>query len=144
MKVQRGVHIDAPPQAIYEVIMDAGRLGDWVTIHQGLEDAPVGALRKGSTLTQKLRLAGRSFKVHWTVVENDRAERVIWEGEGPVRSRAKVIYDLAADGEGTRFSYTNEYHLPGGPLGKMAGPAVRRVTGGELDRSLEALKRLFE
>ena len=144
MKVEREVHIDAPPQTIYEVIMDAQRLGDWVTIHQGLEDAPGGTLRKGSTLTQRLKLAGRSFKVHWKVVENDRAERVVWEGEGPVRSRAKVIYDLTADGEGTRFSYTNEYHLPGGALGKMAGPAVRRITGGELDRSLEALKHLFE
>lgn len=144
MKVQREVHFDAPPQTIYEVIMDAGRLGDWVTVHEGLEDAPVGALRKGSTLTQTLKLAGRSFKVRWKVVQNDPAERVVWEGEGPVRSRAKVIYDLTADGDGTRFSYTNEYHLPGGALGKMAEPAVRRVTGGELDRSLEALRKLVE
>ena len=144
MKVQREVHVDAPPQTIYEVIMDARRLGDWVTIHQGLEQAPSGALRKGSTLTQRLKLAGRSFKVRWKVVQNDRAERVVWEGEGPMRSRAKVIYDLTADGEGTRFSYANEYHLPGGALGKMAGPVVKRVTGGELDRSLEALKRLVE
>lgn len=144
MKVQREIHIDAPPQTIYEVIMDARRLGDWVTIHEGLEDAPVGALRKGSTLTQTLKLAGRSFKVRWKVVQNDPAERVVWEGEGPVRSRAKVIYDLTADGDGTRFSYTNEYHLPGGALGKVAEPAVRRVTGGELDRSLEALRKLVE
>ena len=144
MNVQREIHIDAPPQTIYEVIMDAGRLGDWVTVHEGLEDAPDGALRKGSTLTQRLKLAGRSFTVRWKVVENDRAERVVWEGDGPVRSRAKVIYDLTPEGHGTRFSYTNEYHLPGGALGKLAGPAVRRVSAGELDRSLEALKKLVE
>lgn len=144
MNVQREIHIDAPPQTIYEVIMDAGRLGDWVTVHEGLEDAPDGALRKGSTLTQRLKLAGRSFTVRWKVVENDRAERVVWEGDGPVRSRAKVIYDLTPEGDGTRFSYTNEYHLPGGALGKLAGPAVRRVSAGELDRSLEALKKLVE
>jgi len=144
MNVQRKVHIEAAPQTIYDVIMDAQRLADWVTIHQGLEDAPAGTLRKGSTLTQTLKLAGRSFKVRWKIIENDRAKRVVWEGDGPVRSRAKVIYDLTADGDGTHFSYTNEYHLPGGALGKMAGPAVRRVTGGELDRSLVALKKLVE
>ncbi len=144
MNVQREIHIDAPPQTIYEVIMDAGRLGDWVTVHEGLEDAPDGALRKGSTLTQRLKLAGRSFTVRWKVVENDRAQRVVWEGDGPVRSRAKVIYDLTPEGDGTRFSYTNEYHLPGGALGKLAEPAVRRVSAGELDRSLEALKKLVE
>jgi len=144
MNVQRKVHIEAAPQTIYDVIMDAQRLADWVTIHQGLEDAPAGTLRKGSTLTQTLKLAGRSFKVRWKVIENDRAKRVVWEGDGPVRSRAKVIYDLTADGDGTHFSYTNEYHLPGGALGKMAGPAVRRVTGRELDRSLAALKKLVE
>lgn len=144
MNVQREVHIEAAPQTIYDVIMDAQRLADWVTIHQGLEDAPAGTLRKGSTLTQTLKLAGRSFKVRWKIIENDRAKRVVWEGDGPVRSRAKVIYDLTADGDGTHFSYTNEYHLPGGALGKMAGPAVRRVTGGELDRSLAALKKLVE
>jgi len=144
MNVQRKVHIEAAPQTIYDVIMDAQRLADWVTIHQGLEDAPAGTLRKGSTLTQTLKLAGRSFKVRWKIIENDRAKRVVWEGDGPVRSRAKVIYDLTADGDGTHFSYTNEYHLPGGALGKMAGPAIRRVTGGELDRSLVALKKLVE
>jgi acetyl-CoA C-acetyltransferase len=144
MNVQRKVHIEAAPQTIYDVIMDAQRLADWVTIHQGLEDAPAGTLRKGSTLTQTLKLAGRSFKVRWKIIENDRAKRVVWEGDGPVRSRAKVIYDLTADGDGTHFSYTNEYHLPGGALGKMAGPAVRRVTGRELDRSLAALKKLVE
>ena len=145
MKVEREVEIAAPPEDLYEVVMDPHRLADWVTIHKKLEDAPEGQLKKGSTLTQCLKLAGSTFKVRWKVVENDRAKRVVWEGRGPLRSKAKVIYEMTPDGDGgTHFNYLNEYDLPGGPLGRMAGPAVRKVTGGELDASLQKLRKLVE
>lgn len=144
MKVERTVAINATPEALYEIVMDPRCLERWVSIHQYLQDEPKGQLRKGSTLTQCLKLAGRGFKVRWTVVENDRAKRVVWEGKGPVRSKAKVIYGFEPDGEGTEFSYTNEYELPGGAIGRMAGPMVKKVTSGELDESLRRLKALVE
>jgi uncharacterized membrane protein len=144
MKVERQIDVAAPPKDIYDLVMDARRLGDWVTIHQHLEGSPPPRLEVGSKLTQCLKLAGQKFKVHWTVVENDPCRRVVWEGRGPVRSRASVTYGFEQNGDGTRFSYANEYRLPGGPLGNMAGPMVRRVTTGEVDRSLERLKRLVE
>lgn len=144
MKVEREIDIAAAPEDVYAVLMDADRLADWVTIHEGLVEAPGGPLEEGSTLTQRLRLAGKCFTVRWTVVENERARRVVWQGRGPMRSRASAIYDLAPNADGTHFSYTNEYELPGGPLGRLAGPVVSRVTAGELDRSLERLRRLVE
>ena len=144
MRVEREIDIAAAPEEVYAVLMDAGRLEDWVTIHVELVDAPEPPLKKGSKLTQRLRLAGKCFTVRWTVVENERARRVVWEGRGPMRSKASAIYNLAPVGDGTRFSYTNEYELPGGPLGRLAGPVVGRATAGELDRSLERLRRLVE
>jgi carbon monoxide dehydrogenase subunit G len=144
MKVAREVEIAASPEAIYEVVMDPHRLAEWVSIHRHLENAPAGALKKGSKLSQCLELAGRKFKVHWEVVEDNRAKHVVWKGRGPMRSKAKVVYDFAASDGVTQFSYTNEYDLPGGLLGKMAGPAVRRVTTGAVDDSLERLKKLIE
>lgn len=144
MKVERTVAVKAPPEVIYEVVMNPRCLEEWVSIHQSLEDEPSGQLRKGSTLTQCLKLAGRGFKVHWTVAENDRAKRVVWEGRGPARSKAKVIYGFKPDGDGTEFSYTNEYELPGGPLGRLAGPMVKKATAGELEESLRRLKALVE
>ena len=144
MKVEREIDIAAAPEDVYAVLMDAERLEDWVTIHDALLEAPHGPLRKGSKLTQRLKIAGNSFTVRWTVVENDRARHVVWEGRGPMRSKASAIYKLAPDGQGTHFSYANEYELPGGPLGRIAGPVVGRATAGELDRSLERLRRLVE
>ena len=144
MKVEREIEIAAAPEDVYAVLTDADRLADWVTIHEELIEAPEGPLRKGSKLTQRLKLAGKRFTVTWTVVENERARRVVWEGRGPMRTRASAIYQLAPGAGGTRFSYTNEYELPGGPLGRLAGPVVARATAGELDRSLERLKSLVE
>jgi uncharacterized membrane protein len=146
MKVDREIRIDAPPKRVYEVVMDPGRLEDWVTIHHHLEDTPPGQLKQGSKLTQCLKLAGRRFKVHWTVVENDPCRRVVWEGKGPVGSHARVAYEFG-DSSGdncTDFHYTNEYDLPGGPLGRIAGRGVARVTQKELEGSLQKLKRILE
>jgi carbon monoxide dehydrogenase subunit G len=142
--VERTIQIAAPPETIYDVVMDPTRLEDWVTIHQALEKAPNGRLKKGSSLTQSLKLAGRKFKVNWTVVENDPRRKVVWEGRGPVASRARVEYVFAPNGNGTRFSYLNEYELPGGPLGRIAGRAVAKVTEKELEGSLRRLKSLVE
>jgi carbon monoxide dehydrogenase subunit G len=146
VRVERDIRIDAPPQRVYDVVMDPQRLEDWVTIHHHLEDAPSGALKKGSKLTQVLRLAGRKFHVRWTVVENEPCERVVWEGRGPVGSHAKVIYEFgdSSNGNCTDFHYMNEYDLPGGLLGRIAGRGVARVTQKELDATLQKLKRITE
>lgn len=144
MRVERTVDIGAAPDRLYEIVMDPHRLGDWVTIHHHLEDAPRGALKQGSKLTQCLKLAGRKFKVRWTVVENDPCKRVVWEGRGPVGSHARVEYVFEPNGGGTRFSYVNEYDLPGGVLGRIAGRTVSKVTGKEVDATLRKLKNLAE
>jgi carbon monoxide dehydrogenase subunit G len=145
VKVERSIEIAATPERIYEVIMDPACLERWVTIHAALEEAPAGQLEQGSLLTQRLRLAGRGFTVHWRVYENRPARKVDWEGHGPMRSHAGVTYELApSDDGGTRFTYSIEFALPGGPLGRVAGPVVRRVAGGELDQSLDRLKSMVE
>jgi carbon monoxide dehydrogenase subunit G len=144
VRVERTREIAAPPERIYEVVMDPRRLKEWVTIHHDLIEAPEGELEEGSELVQALKLAGRKFRVRWTVVEDDCPRRVVWEGRGPIHSRARVVYEFEPNRDGTRFSYTNEYELPGGPLGRIAGHTVRRVTAKELDGSLERLKQLLE
>ena len=146
MKLEREIRIEAPPRRVYDVVMDPRRLEEWVTIHDRLEDAPSGQLEKGSKLTQVLKLAGRRFHVRWTVVQNEPCRCVVWEGSGPVGSHAKVIYEFgdSSNGSSTEFHYTNEYDLPGGPLGRIAGRGVARVTQKELDATLQKLKRITE
>ena len=120
-------------------MVDPSRLSEWVTIHDSLQDASDRPLERGSELTQVLRIAGRTIPVRWTVVENEPCKRVVWQGRGLLGSHARVVYRFDSDDEGreTTFSYINEYELPGGPLGRIAGLAVSRVAQKKLDDSLQ-------
>ena len=144
MRVEGSVDVDAPPDAVYGLVMDPERLGDWVSIHDRLVEAPDGELDEGSTLAQCLRLAGQRFTVRWRVTRDDRPRSVVWEGRGPVKTRARVSYDFAERGGGTRFSYANEYELPGGVAGRLTGRAVSGIAKRELERSLDRLKAIAE
>jgi uncharacterized membrane protein len=140
------ITIDAPVERVYDVVVDPSRLTEWVTIHDSLQDAPDRPLERGSELTQVLRIAGRTFRARWTVVENEPCKRVVWQGRGPLGSQARIVYRFDSGDEGleTTFFYINEYELPGGPFGRLAGLAVSRVAQKELDDSLQRLKTLVQ
>jgi uncharacterized protein YndB with AHSA1/START domain len=144
--VETTIDIAAPPKQVWEVLMDAGRLGDWVTIHRKLHGSPDKPLRRGSEIVQTLNLRGVKFKVHWTVVELNEPSLAVWEGHGPARSTAETRYELKPDGEnGTRFHYVNEFRPPLGPLGNAASRAlVGGVSEREATASLRRLKSLVE
>ena len=143
-KLEREIHIEAAPEDVYATLMDPDCLGEWVTIQEELLEAPDGDLVAGSELVQRCRVAGQKFKLSWTVESADRPNNTVWKGKGPLGSKAKVTYDLAANDGGTDFTYTNEYSLPGGPIGKIAGRAVVGASGIEADKTLERLKKLIE
>lgn len=144
-RVETTVDIQAPVGEVWDALMDPHRLEEWVTIHRRLERVSESPLREGSTLEQTLCLAHTNFKVRWTVTRLDEPRLAVWEGKGPVRSKATTVYRLEANGRGTRFSYENEFKAPGGPLGAAAG---RMLVGGishrEAERSLARLKSLLE
>jgi carbon monoxide dehydrogenase subunit G len=143
-KLRRDIDIHASPDAVWDVLMDPDHLGDWVTIQDELEEAPEGDLVNGSTLVQRCRVAGQRFNLRWKVVEADRPRRAVWEGQGPLGSRATVVYELHQNGGGTHFHYTNDYRLPGGILGKVGGAAVVGASGHEANKTLKRLKRIVE
>jgi carbon monoxide dehydrogenase subunit G len=143
-KLERDIHIDASPEDVYSTLMDPDCLGDWVTIQDELLEAPSGDLTKGDELVQRMKIAGQKFKLRWKVEQADRPRKTVWTGTGPMGTKARVTYDLAENNGGTDFTYTNEYDLPGGPMGKMAGKAIVGASGREADKTLKRLKKLIE
>jgi uncharacterized protein YndB with AHSA1/START domain len=145
-RVQLTTRIEAPVDRVWDTVMDPYCLEDWVTIHRSVESVSSRPLRKGSTMDQVLHLRGVSFRVHWTLVEVDAPMRAEWTGEGPAHSRARIRYELAADGDGaTEFDYTNEFTPPGGRLGTVASRViVGAASEREAQKSLDRLKALLE
>ncbi len=144
--VTASIEIDAPPERVYDLMLDPARLDDWVTIHRRVNHADGGTPQRGYEMEQTLCLRGANFKVRWTLTEADRPDRATWEGRGPAHSYARTAYRLRPlDGGGTHFDYENEFKAPGGFLGAAAS---RVIVGGvperEADRSLQRLKELLE
>jgi carbon monoxide dehydrogenase subunit G len=144
-KLEREIHIDASPEAVYDKLTDPDCLGEWVSVHDGIEEGPSGNVKKGDTLVQRMKVAGQKFRIKWHVDEASRPSRVVWTGKGPMGTKARATYEISKNGgSGCTFSYVNEYDLPGGPAGKLAGRAIVGASGGEADRSLKKLKKLVE
>jgi uncharacterized protein YndB with AHSA1/START domain len=143
--VTASTHIAAPPEQVWDTVMDPERLGDWVTIHRRLiraDDPPPGM---GYEMDQQIHLRGVSLRVHWTLVECERAKLAAWDGRGPARSRARTEYVLTPQDGGTRFDYRNEFHPPLGPLGAIVSRAlVRGMPEREAKRTLERLRNYLE
>jgi uncharacterized protein YndB with AHSA1/START domain len=143
--VDATIDIDAPPEAVWDALMDPTRLSEWVTIHRKLHNAADSPLEEGDTLDQTLALRGVNFKVHWTVEEADRPRHAVWEGRGPARSKARTVYEVRSNGDGTRFTYHNEFNAPMGLLGSAASRVLMRgQPQREANASLQRLKKLLE
>jgi len=144
-KLERTIEIDAPPEEVYDVLTDPNCLGQWVTIQEELVSAPDPPLSEGDCVVQRMKVVGKSFEVSWDVEVADRPSKVRWAGNGPMGSVARATYELSDNGNGgTTFSYTNEYDVPGGPVGKVAGRALVSASGGEADATLKRLKEFIE
>jgi len=94
--VRSSVVIAAPPERVWEVVMDPQRLGEWVTIHGAVRDVTPGPPHEGSKMEQVLRLRGADIRVRWLLVECVPPTLARWEGHGPARSRARSRPQSAA------------------------------------------------
>jgi uncharacterized protein YndB with AHSA1/START domain len=144
--VHEKISIDAPIQKVWDTVMDSSRLGEWVTIHRGIRNAPDGPLQPGATMDQQMQVRGFRFQVHWTLVSVQEPTLAEWKGRGPAHSGARIRYVLTDNGDGaTEFEYTNEFSPPGGRLGNFAS---RMIVGAasqrEAHNSLMRLKALLE
>ena len=143
--VEASFNIAAPPQAVWDVVMDPRRLRDWVTIHRSVSDFSVGAPHEGDRMTQRIALRGADFTVRWVLEECEAPRHGRWRGQGPARSVAEIDYLLEETVDGTLFTYRNEFRAPFGPLGAAAGRLlIGAVPEREARRSLERLRALVE
>ncbi len=125
--VAASIHIDAPPEKVWELVMDPDRLGEWVTIHRKLSTPTRVHRVSGFQMDQSLHLRGVNITVHWRLIDCRACELAVWEGRGPARSRARTEYHISARGRlDTRFDYRNEFHPPLGAVGALASRAIAR------------------
>ena len=143
--VEVELFIDAPPEKVWQVALDPGRLGDWVTIHRSLGDHDDPPAYKGFRMSQTMSLRGVPLTVEWELVRCEEPTYAEWAGKGPARSRATTSYRLTPEVSGTLFAYFNEFRTPLGPLGAVAQRAIAGdMPESEAIASLERLRKICE
>lgn len=145
-RVHQQIDIAAPPQVVWDTVMDPQRLSEWVTIHRSVKVKSPDPTAEGARMEQVLHLRGMSFKVTWTLESVHPPREAEWHGRGPALSHALIRYHLTENVDGTtRFDYTNEFSAPGGPLGSVASRVlVGHASEREAMESLTRLKALIE
>ena len=143
-KIDETIQIAAPPEEVWDLVMDPSRLGEWVTAHRGVKDQPALPLSEGDEFIQTLCVARKKFDVRWKLVTHEENREAVWEAEGPAGTGADVRYAVSATDGGSCFEYLNEFELPGGPLKLAANRIAGAPAGRQARKSLENLKAMLE
>lgn len=143
-RIEATTHVEAPPQRVWDVLVDWGRQAEWMVDVRSL--AVVSEERDGLGVTVRCRTNILGLTV------NDELEVTEWEPPttlgmrhlGPVIQGAGA-FELTETPYGTRLVWWEEAHAPLGSVGDTVTgvvivPWVNRV----FRRSLARLKRLCE
>lgn len=130
------VHIDAPPERVWDVMLDIERWAEWTKSVTSVTPLDPGALRVG---TRARIRQPRLPPTVWRVTEiNDRG--FSWTaGVGPARTVASHWVD--PDGEGTRATLSLRFE---GFLGPFVSRLTKNITDRYLAMEAEGLKARSE
>lgn len=118
------VYVDAPPQAVWEVLADPSSYAHWVVGSSRTRRVEGAWPAKGSRFHHTQELGPLEIRDTTTVIESRRAKRLVLE----VRTRPLVVarteLSLAPHGAGTWLTIRESPF--GGLLGRFGGPCSSR------------------
>lgn len=114
------VHIDAPPEQVFEMATKTERLPQWQSNLVEVRDVTGPGDQVGTAWTAVLKLGGRRLESRWEIVRIERPTLIETRGTAPGGGGATIVnrYDPAAGG--TDMTFELDYELPGGFLGGFA------------------------
>ena len=142
--VRDSIQINAPPEAVFDVAIDARRWPEWQTTAvevTGVE-GPLDAVGKTYNIVGKI--AGRRIEGSGRVTKLERPRLFEITGTAPGGGRLVSRSMVEPEDGGSRVTIEIDYELPGGFLGQLAGSFVSRQVEREMRHSSENLKALIE
>lgn len=145
------MHIDAPPERVFDVLSDVARHGEWANPSAKLVVSPVsaGPPGLGSMYRSEQVFVGRSQVADIEIVEFERPRRFAYavsqrrQGGGGTDVHYRHTFVLSPDAGGTRLERTTDGD--GNRLvGLLAKPAIMkdgRTSLGNLRAKVEATQR---
>ena len=96
------IHIDAPPQAVFDVLADPERYPDWVVGAKRIRRADPEWPKPGATFAHAVGAGPLEVKDTTTVVETEEPRRIVLRARARPIGIAHVELLLTPDGGGTR------------------------------------------
>lgn len=118
--VVNSIHIDAPPERVFELISDARRFPEWGTNVIEVKDVSGPQDRVGASYTAVMRFAGRRMEGRWEITRVEKPSYVEQKGTALGGGDATAINRLEPAGGGTDITFELDYELPGGFVGDLA------------------------
>ena len=143
--VQVSVEVEAPPAKVWWIIANPNNLMRWDRHIAGVHGVPREGLAEGSEYTTEVRFLG--IKAHSTarVQEFRPPEYSKVHLDGLVEGTVETWLEPLDGGSRTRLRHRVQYRFIGGPLGRLAAGAVRRLgAAAVLENGIRAQKRQAE
>jgi len=125
-------HIEAPTQAVWEVLFDVARWPEWTPTVDSVERLDDGPFQVGSRA--KVRQPKLPQAV-WQVTEVVPGRNFTWEAKGPgLKTIAR--HEVVPDGEGSKVTLSIEQT---GPMGAVAATIWRGLTQRYIELEAQSL-----
>jgi carbon monoxide dehydrogenase subunit G len=131
--------VAAPADAVWALITDFDRFGEWNDIHTDFPHGSPADLAVGIKYSEKMALMGMPAEVSWTVTEFEAGRFYQLQGKGPMGISVRQQYSVADEGDGTVV--TVEIEFKGTAVNMMAG-RIKDATNTALTESLRKLATL--
>lgn len=143
-KITRNIEIQAPPEVVFEALINWSALSDWSTVTVSHDGADRGS-GVGEEFDQQIRIAGVPLQTHWRVVEFNPPQSLTYEVTAMAAGRMTLRQQVSPSATGSRVEFDVDYDLPGGFLGEALNRVfVERRNEREVEHSLQNLKDLLE
>jgi Polyketide cyclase / dehydrase and lipid transport len=128
--------IIAPLEAVWGIIKDPGRYGDWNVTHTGFPDGTPDFYAEGMTLRERLVIMGMPAEARWTITHYEDLRGVAMEGNGPMGIALRQVLALTRKDDGTLAEVTTSIRGSRllGPIVDSLAQAARRAAGESLDQ----------
>ena len=112
LKLSDSIHVASPPDAVYELVSDVTRMGEWSPICRACWWDEGAGPHVGAWFTGRNEIPERTWETRCQVVAADPGRRFAWRST----TAGLLGYSLEPDRDGTRLTESWEF-LPAGIAG---------------------------
>jgi uncharacterized protein YndB with AHSA1/START domain len=136
--------IDAPPEAVWEVVADPKNLPLWDRHIYEVEGVPKSGLQRGTEYTTGVKFMGARAHSSARVLELEPGRYSKIELRGMIDGLVETWLEPVEGGR-TRLRHRVTYRFKGGPIGELAARAIRLLGATTLLRKgIQAQKEQVE